>query len=293
MAPKLQYFVGEALSNLRRNWLMTLAAVITVTVSLFLLGLAIVGGSIVENIVGNWEGKVELNIFLRDDITPDQTRELGSALTSMPEVAQVFYVSKDEAYKEFADMFKDQPSLTENVNADALPASYRVKLVDPDKVEAVRTRIDGRPGVDEVNYGGDAVRRLIQLNSVFRAFAIGGTVLLLAAATLLISNTIRLAIYARRREIGIMKLVGATNWFIRVPFIFEGIAEAAGGALVATGLIYGIKASLLDSAQQQILFLPITFGAEVIVRVLLVLLTVGVCVGALGSALALRRFLEV
>lgn len=293
MALRIEYFLGETFSNLRRNLLMTLAAVSTVSVSLFLLGGVMVLSEIVNNVVGRWEDKVELNVFLRDEITPEQTKELGSAVSAMPEVERVFYVSKPDAYKEYKEMFRDSPQLYENVDPNALPASYRIKLVNPSKVEAVRMRVEGRPGVDEVTFGGDAVKKLLRINALLRAISLVMTVIFLGAAMMLIANTIRLAIYARRREIGIMKLVGATNWFIRVPFIFEGMTEAAFGALLAAGVIYGGKLLVLDQLQRQIVFLPLTVGFDVIARVFLVLVAIGMVIGALGSSLALRRFLEV
>jgi cell division transport system permease protein len=293
MALRVDYFLGETFSNLRRNLLMTLAAVSTVSVSLFLLGGTMIFGHIVNNVVGRWEGKVELNVFLRDEITPDQNKQLGDDVAAMPEVSKVTYVSKESAYQEYKDMFKDSPQLYENVDQNALPASYRIKLRDPKAVDAVRTRIEGRPGVDEVNYGGDAVRRLLRINSLLRTISLAFTLILLAAATLLIANTIRLAVYARRKEIGIMKLVGATNWFIRVPFIFEGIVEAGLGALGATAIIYAGKIFVLDQLQRQVVFVPITIASGVVLQVFVILLAIGIGIGAAGSTLALRRFLEV
>jgi cell division transport system permease protein len=272
---------------------MTLAAITTVAVSLFLLGGVMVLSEIVNQVTGEWEGKVELNVFLREDITPEQTKELQSSLTGMPEVEKVFYVSKEEAFNEYKEMFKDSPTLTENVSASVMPANFRIKLVDPNKAEPVKTRIDGRPGVDEVTFGGDAVKKLLRLTNVINTVVFTFTLILLSAAVLLIANTIRLAIYARRTEIGIMKLVGATNWFVRVPFIFEGVAEAALGAFLAGAVIFAGKLFALDRIQQSIPFLPLTVGTDDILRVFAVLMGVGAVIGALGSSLALRRFLEV
>ena len=272
---------------------MTLAAISTVAVSLFLLGGVMVMREIVTQVTGEWEGKVELSVFLREDITPEQTKELQAAITGMPEVDEVFYVSKEQAYEEYREMFKDSPTLTENVSPDVMPANFRIKLVDPNRSEAVKTRIDGQPGVDEVTFGGDAVKKLLRLTGVFQTVMFVFTIILLAAAVLLIANTIRLAIYARRREIGIMKLVGATNWFVRIPFIFEGIAEALFGAVIASVIIFAGKVFALDRFQGAIPFLPVTVGLDDIVRISLVLMGVGTVVGAIGSTLALRRFLEV
>lgn len=295
MALRLDYFIGETFTNLRRNMFMTFTAISIVSVSLFLLGAVIVFGDIMGRLVGAWEDRVEVNIFLRDEITPSQAKELEQMLQKMPEVDErsIDYVSKDEAYEEFKDTYKSSPQVYQQIESDVLPASYRFKLHDPNKVDVVRTRIEGRPGVDEVLFGGEVVKKLLRFTGLVRAVGVGLTLMFLGAATLLIANTIRLAIYARRREIGIMKLVGATNWFIRVPFIFEGMAEGAIGATVATGAIFAFKELLLDRAQTVIPFLPLTVTGGDVLRVLVVLLTVGTVIGALGSALALRRFLEV
>lgn len=252
-----------------------------------------VGGEVLQKMVSSWEGKVELNVFLRDEATPEQIEELGAVISGMPEVQERFFESKEQAFEEYRRMFQDSPAITENVDPNALPASYRIKLKDPNQAEPVASRLQGRPGVDEVQFGGEAMTRLLQFTGVVRTILVIGIVLTLAAAILLIANTIRLGIYARRKEIGIMKLVGATNWFIRVPFIFEGTVQAALGALVASLFIYAGKVFGLDRMQEVILFLPMTVGNGSILRVFFMLLAVGIAIGIFGSTLALRRFLEV
>jgi cell division transport system permease protein len=293
MALRVRYFMGESLSNLRRNLLMTLAAMSTVAVSLFLLGAVVVVGHVVKQVVGSWEEKVEINVFLKDDIAQDQSTTLGKDLVGMPEVSKVDYVSKEQAYEEYKEMFSGSPQLVQNVDPAALPASFRVKLKDPSQVDAVRVRIEGRPGVEQVTYGGDVIKRLLRIIGLLRSITLVMTLILLGAAILLIANTIRLAVYARRREIGIMKLVGATNWFVRVPFIFEGIVEAGVGALMAASVIYLGKAVVLDKVQEQIPFLPLSVELAFVAKVFALLLGVGVFVGAMGSTIALRRHLEV
>lgn len=293
MSLRVDYFLGETFSNLRRNLLMTLAAISTVAISLFLLGGVMVMGEIVNKTVGGWESLIEVNVFLREEITPEQQKDLESAVIAMPEVRDVDYISKEKAFDEYKEMFKDSPAVYENVDPSALPALYRVKLRNPNNAQAVSSRLEGRPGVDEVRYGGEEVERLLRINQLMRTMSLVLMGILLAAATLLIANTIRLAIYARRREIAIMKLVGATNWFVRVPFVFEGIVEGAMGALGAAIVIFAGKLLLLDPLQEQMLFLPLTIGFDVVIKIFLILLSVGMLIGAAGSTLALRRFLEV
>lgn len=293
MALRADYFFGETLSNLRRNILMTVAAVSIVLVSLLLLGFVMVLGQIVNQFTGGFERQVEVNVFLREDITPEQTKDLQTDISAMPEIKSVDYISKEEAFNEFKEMNKESPAVYENVDPDALPASFRIRLRNPNTAQAVSSRLEGRPGVDDVIFGGEGVKRLLKFNRLVRMASLGFTAVFLIAATLLISNTIRLAIFARRREIAIMRLVGASNWFIRVPFIFEGILEGVMGAILATGLIVGTKLAVLDALQHQLVFVPVTVGWDVVLRIFGWLLVVGMAVGALGSAVALRRFLEV
>jgi cell division transport system permease protein len=290
---RLKYFTGEAVVNLKRNLFMTVAAISTVAVSLFLLGGVIIIGHIVGNVVGDFGNKVEVNAFLVDSLTPDARSQLQSSIGSMPDVSQVNYVSKQDAYKLFKQMFAGEPDIIQNVDSNALPASFQIKLHDPNQVDAVRSQLVGRAGISSVSYGGDAVKRLLRINTLLRTVSLVMTILLLTAATVLIANTIRLAVYARRREISVMKLVGATNWFIRVPFIFEGVVEAVAGAVVAAGVIVLAKTLWLDRLTKFLVFLPIGVTGATVLRMFLVLVVVGMAVGALGSTLALRRFLEV
>jgi cell division transport system permease protein len=293
MALRADYFFGEALINLRRNLLMTVSAISIVLVSLLLLGFVMVVGQIIDQFTGGLESQVQVNVFLREDITPEQSKDLESAISAMPEVKKVEYLSKEEAFNRFRETYKDSPAVWENVDPGALPASYLIELHRANDAAAVTTRLEGQPGVDDIESGGETLKRLLQFNRVLRLASLGFTVVFLISATMLIANTIRLAIYARRREVAIMRLVGASNWFIRVPFIFEGMLEGIIGAVLAAALIVGTKALILDSLQETLIFLPVTIGWDAVVRIFAWLISVGMAVGALGSAVALRRFLEV
>lgn len=293
MAVRLEYFLGETFASLRRNLLMTLAAISTVAVSLFLLGGVLVFSEIMRKTVRSWEEEIDIEVFLRDDITPEQSKELQRAITSMPEVLAVKYISKDDALNEFKDIHSESPAMWEGIDKDALPAAYRVDLKNPKRAEDVSARLEGLPGTDEVQFGGDEVKSLLSLTSLIRRGAFAFSAVILGAAVLLIANTIRLAVYARRKEIAIMKLVGATNWFVRVPFLFEGMAEGALGAVLAGVIIIAAKLLFMDGAQANVPFLPLTVGFDVLLKILAGLVGMGMAVGALGSGLALRRFLEV
>ena len=292
---KINYFLSETAINLKRNLLMTVAAISTVTISLLLLGGAQILHMVVVNVTSTWEGKVEVSAFLRDDIADGELSALQSDLAAMSEVQRFTYVSKSQAFEDFKNQFQDEPALYQALEPDDLPASLRVKLVDAGDAEEVAQRIEGAPGIDEVNFGGDIIRRLVQVNTLLRAVTLGMSAVLMVAAAALIANTIRLAIYARREEISIMKLVGATNWFIRIPFMFEGVFAALTGAVLSSLVVFGANELFFSKMGDVLTFLgPIfSFSGWEIAKVLIILIGGGVVVGLFGSAMALRRFLEV
>lgn len=292
---RLAYFLGETVTNLKRNLLMTIAAISTVAISLLLLGGVQILGMIVNNVTLNWEAKVEVSAFLRDDATQGEIRDLENRLSQMKEVQGVTYVSKQEAYNEFKQQYRNEPQYWQALSPDSLPASLRINLTDAKYAQEVALAIQGAPGVGEVKYGGNIIRRLLQVNSLLRTVTLVMSVVLLVAAAALIANTIRLAIYARRDEIGIMKLVGATNWFIRVPFMLEGLFAALVGAVISGGIVYASNQLIFSHLGNTLPFLgPVfDFSSSDIAAVLGLLFGVGALVGLAGSSMALRRFLEV
>ena len=292
---RLGYFIGETVTNLRRNFLMTVAAISTVAISLLLLGGVQILGMIVNNMTLNWEAKVEISTFLRKDATEGEVNALTADLDKNNRVQAVTYVSQSEALEEFKRIWREKPEIYENLPEDALPASLRIKLTDAKYTQEVADSIKGAPGVDEVKFGGDIIKKLLQVNSLLRTITLVMSILLMAAAAALIANTIRLAIYARREEIGIMKLVGATNWFIHIPFMLEGLFAAMVGALVSGAIVMGANSLVFSRMGDALPFLgPVfSFSGSEIFTVLMVLVGVGAVVGLIGSSLALRRFLEV
>ena len=292
---RLNYFLSETVQNLRRNFLMTIAAISTVAISLLLLGGVQILGMIVNNITLRWEAKVEISTYLRDDITEGERSTLLEDITANPLVNDVEYVSKEQAFEEFKKLYEDEPEFWQSLPPDSLPASFRIKLNDADDTEEVAATIQGAPGVDEVRFGGEIIKRLLQVNSILRTVTFVMSIILMVAAAALIANTIRLAIYARRDEIGIMKLVGATNWFIRIPFMLEGVFAALVGAMLAGGIVIGADRLLFGRLGDALPFLgPVfSFSNEEMLGVLVVLFGVGILVGLVGSIMALRRFLEV
>ncbi len=292
MARRFSYFFRETATGLKRNGLIAFAAVSSVFVSLFLLGAALLVGRQVGIIVDYSTAKVEVSVFLKDSITEPQRLHLQETLVAIPEVDTVEYESREEAYERFKEIFANQPNLVQNVPPDAMPMSYRVKLADPEKFDVIAARLAGQPGIDKVVDQREILKRLFAVTNVLQVGAFAAAVIMLVSAAALIGNTVRMAVFARRKEIGIMKLVGATNWFIRVPFLIEGVVQGLFGAAAAIVSLFAIKALFIDPLRNKIGFMPLVQTQDVVFAVPFLLLA-GVLVAVIASLLAMRRFLEV
>ncbi len=298
MPIKIDYLVRETTSNLGRNITITLASILTVAVSLALVGASLMLRSGVENATKRWQGGIEFVVFLRTDATQQQIDALAADLEESPEVERVVFVDQQAAYQEFTTLFADSPELIDSVSAGDLPASFRVEPVNKevDAVESLGTEFQSRSGVDQVVFASKTIRLIQQLSSRLTVGIFVIAAVLLGAAGLLILNTIRMAMFARRREIEVMKLVGATNWFIRVPFMLEGLVQGLIGAFLAIGALAAFKPFFqkwLPSAED----IPLVGGFQVSggeMMVIFVLLgVVGIVIGAIGAGIAVSRFLDV
>ncbi|MGH2555404.1 MAG: permease-like cell division protein FtsX [Actinomycetota bacterium] len=292
MALRIDYYFKETLQGLKRNGLVAFAAVSTAFIALFLLGGALLMWREVNLLIRQTEANVEVSVFLRDDISPTQQQNMGNMLNQMPDVATVHYESKEEAYRRFQEIFKNQKALVENVSPDSLPASFRVKLDDPQKFEVVAARLTGQAGIDKIVDQRQILKRLFAVTSVFRWGMLAVAIVMLVASAALIGNTVRLAVFNRRKEIGIMRLVGATNWHIRLPFLIEGVMEGLFGAGIAILGLFIMKVAFIDPLQGNVGFLPL-IGVDDVIFTVPILAISGVLVAAIASLLAMRRFLEV
>jgi cell division transport system permease protein len=298
MAIKVDYVARETASNLFRNVTLTLASVLTVVVSLTLFGSALLLQQGVENANDRFRGGIEFIVYLQPQVEDSQRLSVERDLEANPEVERFDYVDQDETYEEFKRLFAESPQLVETVTPEILPSSYRVAPVnqDPEVVQALGDTFSSKPGVYEVVFAFEVVQRIQETFNKIGVRFLAAAVLLLVAALMLILNTIRVAMFARRREIEVMKLVGATNWFIRVPFIVEGIIQTLLGAAVAVGFMTFLIRPFIDELSRDRV-LPIFQGFVVTDGNLLFtnLLVVGVAVliGAIGSAVAVSRFLDV
>ena len=295
MALSLDYTLRETFSNLRRNPLMTMAAILTVAVSLSLVGGALLLKQGVTRATLQWRGGVELSIFMKPDASEAQNTAVEAELSNLPQVQRFTYVDQEASFNEFKQMFSNDPSTTEGITPADLPPSYRVVPKEAEFVEPIGSRFEERPGVFSVAYAKDTIDTLLKVTRIIQMAIYTMAGVLLISATLLILNTIQLAIFARRREIGVMKLVGATNWFIRVPFMLEGLVQGLVGGAIAAMLVSLGRTFLqrnLESSSLQLIQQMLVSGKEV-AGTAIFLVVVGAAVGALGSAVAVRRFLDV
>ncbi len=282
----------EATSGLRRNGLVAFAAVSTTFIALLLFGLSLLISRQVNLIIERTYGNVEVAVYLTDPVNPQTVQVLTEKLNQLPVVSDVHYETKDEACARFRAIFASQKSLVENVDCSKLPASLRVKLSDPEQYAQVAAVLKGQPGIDRVVDQSGILQRLFAVTRVFRVGVFVVAIVMLVAAAILIANTVRMGLFARRKEIGIMKLVGATNWRIRAPFLLEGLFESLIGASAAILFLFGLKVLFINPLYKQILFVPWVTNRDVI-AVIPWLLIAGSAVAVVAALVGMRRFLDV
>ena len=257
MFSSLGYFWKETFYSLFRNKFMAVASVLTVTLSMFILGVFLCAVLNINHMATYLENQVEMTVYLKDGLNTEQVMAVGKKLKALPDLKEIKFTNKDQAMAEFKQRLGDQQGILDAINGNPLPSSYSTSFATPASLKNAVSIVTQYPEVDSVQYGQDIIEQLYKVAQVIR---IGGIILIvfLAGAELfIISNTIRLTVFARRREIQIMKYVGATNGFIRWPFIFEGmIIGFIGSGLSAFILWEGYKVVLMEMAQAGLVFIP-------------------------------------
>jgi cell division transport system permease protein len=298
MALKIDYVVRETTTNIRRNITLTIAAIVTMGVSLSLFGSAMLMRAGVGNLSTRWEEGVEMIVFLSRDITDDQREALESALNEHPQVQEIRYVDEDASREEFQRLFRRNQAMLERIEdrPDLLPTSFRVTptTTEADTVREMTAQFNEMAGVERATSAIEGVRTVKRVSDSAKNAIFGIAAGLLVAALLLILNAIRMAMFARRREIEVMKLVGATNWFIRIPFMFEGVVQGLLGSSFALLSVFFLDKFMEDvgSDQTNILWGFVASSSETITVMVMVVL-LGVVIGAVGSGWAVSRFLRV
>ena len=301
------YSLRECGHHFRRNWTTVLGAVVTIFLSLFIIGLFMLGSAMVNNMVGSVEDRVTIQAFLSDDADQTEVDAFQKKVQGWDNVESVTFKSKDEALDDYRTSMSNRnaaDAVTALDGENPLPASLVIKLTDPQQVEDTAQKIisdsdftaicdDADNPAGDVQYGRETVERLFSFTRYLQLGALVLVVLLTFVAFVFINNTIRLAITARRREIGIMRLVGASNGFIRGPFVMEGTLEALiGAALAILVLALGMN-QLLPALASSLSFLSFEVTDSQIYMTFGILLVVGVVIGLFGSAIAMRRYLKV
>ena len=295
MAVSSGYVVRETGGNLRRNLLMTIAAIVTMAVSLMALGAVLIMREAITKASVQWRGGVEMAIFLSPQVSANDTAAIGTELKSAPGVKSFHFVDKTQAYQEFKEIFGGNSTLEQSLGVNDMPPSYRVVPSKAQDISELGKEFDSQSGVIRVSYAQQVIQSQLHRFSQLRWVGIVVAVGVMVGAIALIVNTIQLAIFARRREVAVMKLVGATNWFIRVPFMLEGLVHGMVGAVTAFAAVYFLRTPIAGFIGNVSAITPsppyVSAGEAIWTGV--VILVVGVAVGVFGSAFAVRRFLAV
>ncbi|NUR01231.1 MAG: ABC transporter permease [Streptomyces sp.] len=304
---RAQFVLSEIGVGLRRNLTMTFAVIISVALSLALTGGALLANKQVDSMKGYWYGKVQVTLYMcnkadstttpscaKGAVTDDQKNQILADLNKLPIVQKVYYESAEEAYKHYKEQFKNSP-LASSITPDQMQENYRVKLKDPTKFAVVASEFSGRPGVQSVEDQRKVLENLFSLLNGMTRVAYVVLAFMLTVAMLLIVNTVRVSAFSRRRETGIMRLVGASSFYIQMPFIMEAAFAGLVGAGLACGMLLGGRYFMIDHGLRLQDKIPLVsfIGWDSVVKVLPLVLLIGIVMPALAAFVALRRYLKV
>jgi cell division transport system permease protein len=300
---RVQFVMQEIWIGLRRNLTMTLALIVTVAIAMALFGTGLLIKAQVDSSKDYWYDRVEVSIYLcsktstnqscnKADRTDAQRDQLERDLKAMPQVSKVEYESKEQAYARFKERFSSTPGFVQSTKPGDIPDSLRVRLKNPQEYKTVAQAVNGRPGVDQVINEQEILKRFFRILNGLQWAALLIALIQVFAAVLLVANTIRLSAFNRRRETGIMRLVGASNVYIQMPFILEGAIAGLVGGLFSAVLLVGAKTFLIDRLQGSLQFASQLSWSSV-VGVIIFSISVGVLLCAVSSFLTLRRYLRI
>ncbi|WP_433464396.1 permease-like cell division protein FtsX [Spirillospora sp. CA-128828] len=300
---RVQFVLQEIWIGLRRNMTMTISLVITVAIAMALFGTGLLLRQQVTASKSYWYDKIEVSIFLcaktssnpvcqKQDVTDQQRQTLKAQLEKMPQVSNVQYENKQQAYTRFKDRFSGSPGFVESTREGDIPDSFRVKLKNPEEYKAVAQAMLNQPGVDSVINEQEILKRFFRILNGLQVAALTIALIQVVAAVMLVGNTVRLSAFNRRRETGIMRLVGASNTYIQMPFILEGAIAGLIGGLFASVLLVFSKKLLVDRLAGDVQLVS-QLGWSVVILVIIVSICFGVLLCAVSSFLTLRRYLRI
>ncbi|CQB51992.1 ABC transporter, cell division protein FtsX [Syntrophomonas zehnderi OL-4] len=288
------YFFGETFKSLRRNRLLSIATVTTVSICILILGVAVLMTINAGHFINRLESDIEMMVFVDNSLNRSQISDLEREIKDLDGVKSVTFISKEQALKRLQDKFAGQEyNLKNTVGKNPLPDSFEVKAENPQNVTAIAAKIQKMNGVEKVNYGQGIIERLLKVTQWVRIISVTLIVFLALGAVFLIATTIRLAIFSRRKEIYLMKLIGATDWFIRWPFFIEGIILGSLGSLIAILFLALGYSSLLNNIQTAMFFIPMVTNPGLLTKIYVALFASGALLGVLGTYISLNRFLDV
>ncbi len=289
-----EYFVREAILSIRRNRLMSIASVSTVAVSLLILGMFTLMILNMNNLANILESQVQVTAYLSDEAKQEDITALGNKIKALPGVTKLDFVGKEEALQRFAQRLGEQRELLDSLGkSNPLPNSYEIHVDTPERVKAIAQEVKNFDKIEQARFGQEVIEQLFSLTRILRIGGVFLIVFLALAALFIISNTIRITVFSRRKEVNIMKYVGATDWFIRWPFLIEGMVLGFLGSLVAVLLLTWTYGMIVDRVHATLAFLPLVPRFPMLTYLSLALVLTGTGIGALGSSISLRKFLKV
>jgi cell division transport system permease protein len=290
---RVKYVLNEVLVGLWRNVTMTIAMIITMSVSLTMLGASVLLYMQVDRMKDFYYGEIEVSIFLRDDVTDAQRSALDQAIDANPLVQSKTYESKDQALEKFKQLWKDSPEFINSVGPDSLPESFRVKLKDPEKYASFAEEIKGQQGIQDIVDQRELLKKVFDIFNSIQVMALVVAGVMALAALLLVGNTIQVAAYSKRREVAVMKLVGASNWFIQAPFVLEAVVAGLIGSILGFTFLFVSKIVLLDGRLQALTNVLTPIPNSNVWLMLPLLAGVGSVVSAITAWITLRFYLRV
>lgn len=289
-----EYFIKEVYTSFKRNIWMTLASIFTVVLSLFILGFFSIVILNLNKMADTLESQVQISVYLKDDLSQEEIDETKETLSKIEGLQDIKFITREEAMENFKERLGDQQFLLDALaDTNPLPDSFSLTVTSPQQVKTIADTAAALDSVESASYSQDIINHLFNLTHLIRLIGVALIILLTGAAIFIISNTIRLTVFARRKEIAIMKYVGATDWFIRWPFLLEGICLGFIGGGLATIFLYIVYNQVTQEIYEAMAFFPLIPQHPFIDYISLAILVAGIIIGALGSTISLKRFLKV
>lgn len=289
-----EYFIKEVYTSFKRNIWMTLASIFTVVLSLFILGFFSIVILNLNKMADTLESQVQISVYLKDDLSQEEIDETKETLSKIEGLQDIKFTTREKAMENFKERLGDQQFLLDALDdTNPLPDSFSLTVTSPQQVKTIADTVVALDSVESASYSQDIINHLFNLTHLIRLIGVALIILLTGAAIFIISNTIRLTVFARRKEIAIMKYVGATDWFIRWPFLLEGICLGFIGGGLATIFLYIVYNQVTQEIYEAMAFFPLIPQHPFINYISLAILVAGIIIGALGSTISLKRFLKV